>query len=529
MGIERTGMTERYHSQRFLHGGVIGCLIAMSVFASEVFAAESAGDSLHSEKQYQGIPVGQITCSGNKRTRDRVIMQEVLLQPGDPYDPELARETERNLRKLQYLGSAEVIPHYDAEREVVNLEVTVTDRWPWVALVLPSFGGGRAEVEVIFGNTNSLGMGQTVGFQAFYSNQVSDSYSFLLSEPRIGGAYWGGTLHLGRQGEVGNRYQLDIWRPLYSLSTKWAYNGSVFDWATEHLLFHNGFTVSDYYRRRRGGVLGIRRSFRKENRLLQIGTSYFYRHDTHRQAPEWMGVIPEDKRRATLTAELAAERFRFVKDSYLFLMGPVEDIKLGSRVSIRLGGALKSLGSDSTYPEMGFSLGWWSGSPKIGYVMCDANVDARFETGELTNIFAWSALRFYGRLFGKGKLAARAQFNFLEKTEDPLQLLLDSPNGLRGYEANSFDGTRRVITNLEWRQPLWRMKWVEFGTVLFADGGMIWTEHKPMAKARFLVGRGVGLRLGFPGVFSAPVLRLDAAYGVQVDSWEFSLGFGQRF
>lgn len=517
------------HLARLLLHATIGWLATSLLLVAEVSAVESPADSLHTDEQYQGIPVGKVTCSGNRRTRDRVIIQEVLLRPGDPYDPELVRETERNLRRLQYLGSAKVIARHDTEHNLVDLDVAVTDRWPWIAAVIPSFGGGVVEVELIFGHTNSLGLGQTVGVQAFVSNQVADSYAFLFSEPRVAGTRWGATINLGHQGEVGGRYQLDVWRPLFALSTKWAYNVSVFDWASEHLLYREGFTISDYYRRRRGTVLGMRRSFRRENRRLEIGTSYFYRDDSHRQAPEWTGAIPEDKRRASLTLGLTAEVFRYVKDSYLFQMGPVEDVKLGPRASIRLGGALEFLGSDSSYPEAGFSLGWWGGSPKSGYLNLDASADARIENGELTNIVAWSVLRLYARIFRRGTLAARARLDVLDKNEDPTQLLLDSPNGLRGYAAHSFDGTRRILTNLEWRQPIGRWRWMEIGTVLFVDGGIIWAEGDPLVDAPFLVGTGGGLRLGFPGFFGAPILRLDYGYGIRESSSELSLGLGQRF
>ena len=113
--------------------------------------------------------------------------------------------------------------------------------------------------------------------------------------------------------------------------------------------------------------------------------------------------------------------------------------------------------------------------------------------------------------------------------EDPEQLLLDSPHGLRGYEANSFEGTRRLLTNLEWRQPFWDPGWVVLGSAVFVDGGAIWSETRSLGSVPFLVGAGAGLRVGFPGFLGAPVMRLDFGYGFKTESAEFSFGFGQRF
>jgi hemolysin activation/secretion protein len=126
-------------------------------------------------------------------------------------------------------------------------------------------------------------------------------------------------------------------------------------------------------------------------------------------------------------------------------------------------------------------------------------------------------------------LAANAQVTVIDKMEDPEQLLLDSPNGLRGYEANSFNGTRRFLSNLEWRQPFWRLSWLNLASVVFVDGGIIWSEVARFEDAPFLVGAGLGVRFGFPGLLGAPVTRLDWGYGFETGSSEISFGFDQRF
>jgi hemolysin activation/secretion protein len=113
--------------------------------------------------------------------------------------------------------------------------------------------------------------------------------------------------------------------------------------------------------------------------------------------------------------------------------------------------------------------------------------------------------------------------------EDPQQLLLDSPNGLRGYPANLHDGNRRYLTNLEWRQPWWRPGSVVLGSALFADAGIIGSPERPIRSQQVLVGVGAGVRAGFSRLLGAPVIRLDIAYGFEAEAWETSFGFGQRF
>jgi outer membrane protein assembly factor BamA len=475
------------------------------------------------------MPVGRITCSGNGRTRAGVILQEVLLRPGERFDPALARESERNLRSRQYLGSVRIVPHPDPERGVVDLEVAVTDSWPWVGAVIPSSAGGQEEVVIIAGNGNFLGRGQEVGLFGFLSSEVADSYALYFSEPRLFGSRWSGSFRVGRQGDVGNLNGLEIRRPLFALSTEWAYDVALFDETSERLLYASGATVSDYYRKRRGVNLGVERSFRTGDRRLEIEGRYTYEDDEHEQETGWTGVLPADKRRGTATVSLTAETFRFAETRFLNQMGPVEDLRLGLRGTLRAGGAAGFLGSDRGYPVLGGGLRWFALVGDRGYALAETQADARIEEGRFTNAVVDASLRLYRRVAGPGMLAWRGAVSAIARMEDPEQLLLDSPNGLRGYDANAYEGTRRLLTNLEWRQPFHDGGWVVVGSAVFVDGGIIWTRSRSIADAPFLVGAGAGLRLGFPGMLGAPVVRLDLGYGFRVRSTEMSFGFEQRF
>jgi hypothetical protein len=480
------------------------------------------------DEQYRGLPVGAIVASGNDRTREEIVLQELLMQPGDPYEPQLARESERNLRALPFLGSARVIPRPD-DSGGVRLEVTVTERFPWIGGALPSFGGGKFELDLAVGTGNFLGRGQLLGFRTFQSTEVEPSYYLAFAEPRVAGSRWGAGVFLGTQGEVGPRNRLELRRPLYSLSAEWGFDARLYDEAEERLLYDAGETVSDYYRRSRGGRFGAVRSFRRDDRRLELGLAYELRDETHEQAPDWDGALPLDKRRGLLRAHFTAERFRYVKDTYLSRMGPVEDLRLGLWGTVRAGASLRPLGSDRSYPTLGFALGWFEGSPGRGYVRVDVSADGRIEDGAISDAFAGATARLYVRTGTRGLIATRAQLHWLRDPEDPTQLLLGSPQGLRGYASHSSDGTRRLLFNVEWRQPLLRLGPIAVGTAAFLDGGAIWSATRRLGETPFLVGLGAGLRLGLAQVIGAPVLRLDVGYGTRAGSWEVSGGVGQRF
>jgi len=497
-----------------------------SAAAAAAPPADGSGAEL---SHYEGIPVGRIYCSGNGRTRSRVVLQEVLLETGEPFDASLAEESLRNLRSFQYLSEARMVPHMNEAENRVDLEIQVKDSFPWFGAAVPNLAGGKSEFTLLVGNGNFRGAGQTVILFGFLSNEVQNSLVGYFLEPRLFGSRMGMELSLGYQGSAGPQNRLSLYRPLYALSTKWGYAASVFDQAQEQLLYQSGFEASDYYAQRTGASLEVTRSFPHRDHRLEVKGGYTFADEEYRQAAEWHGVIPADKRRAVLTVEPSAEIFRFVQDRFFNEMGPVEDLRLGLKVSVTGGGALEFLGSDRDYPVLGAGVRWFQGRPGLGYLVAEGTVATRLESGEFWNTTVTSSLAAYGRLPADGLLAWRVQFSLLDAMEDPQQLILDSPNGLRGYAANLYEGQRRYLTNLEWRQPWWRPGSMVLGSAVFADAGIIGAPGRPLGSQPVLAGAGAGLRWGFSGLLGAPVIRLDVGYGFHVESWETSFGFGQRF
>ena len=216
-------------------------------------------------------------------------------------------------------------------RALSILEVAVTDAWPWVGAVIPSFAGGQREVAVVVANGNLRGRGQEAGFFAFLSNEVSDSYSFFFREPRsLCIAMDRSAFRVGRQGNVGNQNGVEISRPFYSLSTPWSYDISVFDETSERILYSSGVATSDYFRTRRGVSLGGSPEFPERGPAMGNGSAlYTYRDDEHQQETGWSGVLPEDKERGRIVFEVLGEKFRFAEDRFINQMGQIEDQRLG--------------------------------------------------------------------------------------------------------------------------------------------------------------------------------------------------------
>jgi outer membrane protein assembly factor BamA len=218
-----------------------------------------------------------------------------------------------------------------------------------------------------------------------------------------------------------------------------------------------------------------------------------------------------------------------VKDTYLYNMGPMEDIQLGPGAWIGFSATHDFRGSKGTFPGANLGFGIFEGSPGWGYVRSMGSVGARLENGELTNIDSSVSTNLYLRTSRRGMLAFQATARSLHRTEDPSQLLLDSYNHLRGYKVYAYEGSRRLTATLEFRQVGWEAKWWTGGLVLFTDSGIVWREGESPRDMPFLLGSGLGLRLGVPWFMGAPVFSMDFGYGFKDENFDVNMSIGQRF
>jgi outer membrane protein insertion porin family len=82
----------------------------------------------HVEEGYV-VRVGSITVKGNERSRERMILNRVLLAPGELYRPNQARETQDALLQLDVFTSVSVgLEEPELPARVKNVVVTVTER-----------------------------------------------------------------------------------------------------------------------------------------------------------------------------------------------------------------------------------------------------------------------------------------------------------------------------------------------------------------------------------------------------------------
>jgi hypothetical protein len=103
-------------------------------------------------------------------------------------------------------------------------------------------------------------------------------------------------------------------------------------------------------------------------------------------------------------------------------------------------------------------------------------------------------------------LVSRVRFDAGWQLDRDIQFFADGQNGLRAYPNFAFEGSRRLLFNIEQRVFLGRevLQVFEPGAAVFVDNGWLQGYHGDA---------GGGLRFSIPRYESA-IIRLDAAYAL---------------
>lgn len=466
--------------------------------------------------------IHRIVIHGLERTDEQVIRRELLFATGDVLDSTRVAETERNLRRLLFIGEVQ-IRLFDRP-EGVEVTVSVEDLYSRTFSPLIS---GQID-ELSFGavalDYNFRGRGQRLRL-GFEDRAISGPWAELLfAEPRLNGSRRTLVAQLAA-GAEGHAHALTFSRPFATLAARRAYGLSLFSQQAMQRLYSEGQLKTRYQDALDGGRIWLARSYGEQTKVrpsVQLQVS-------HRRftASTSDGYAPSDRTRIVPSIGLLAWRPRYKRTRYMRDLGPLEDLQTGSWLSLRWGFAHRALGSDRTFSFYQAQLAPRLEPTKRSYAELTLSTSAYRGEGKFYNLFASASATAYLRLGVAHSLALRTAWETLHRSEDADQLLLGLARGLRGYAPRRYDGTRRVLFNIEARPTLVRRPWYTLASAAFVDCGAAWTPDSK--RANMVCSPGLGIRLGWPKVYNTPVLRGDIAYGLKEGSYELSVGLGQYF
>ena len=412
--------------------------------------------------------IEDIQLVGNEKTKDKVILRELKMKKGKPFNKFQASRSMERLYNLGYFEDVnmKLLPGTQNEHNVV-IEIDVVEQKTGVITVGAGYSDSDGTVGIIeVGDTNFRGTGDKVNFHwEFGGAGNGKNYTISYTRPWIN--------------SNGDSLGVSIFNRIYEYDDYDA----------------NGNTIAEYDKRRRGWNITWGRvtgEYRTNYFNFESAKESYDDHDGF----DWGGAATS---KGHTKKDMSDEWYKAIMDNF----GTTNSFTFTHVFDNR-----DNYFNASKGRRLSFSAQW--GGHGLG-----GDYDFYKFTAEG---------RFYKALGNGHILALRVMGGYIDGDVSYGNLFdLGGSNTLRGYEDDQFKGKKMYATTLEYRFPIAK----KVQGVVFGDGGSTWgidNGQIPWYKDddSFNWSVGVGLRLQTP---IGPI-RLDYGHG---DQNKFHFSFGTQF
>ncbi|MGH7899795.1 MAG: BamA/TamA family outer membrane protein, partial [Candidatus Binatia bacterium] len=471
-------------------------------------------------------------------TKQEVIRREMLVREGDPADPHLLAESERNIRALAYVREVKVstVPAGPGEVDVI---VATRDTWTLQPRASFASGGGTRKSSFGLVESNLLGYGKKI--RVLHRSGIDRSASlFEYIDPRILGSRWraGGQYQDTSDGRIAEGF-FDY--PFYSFETPWSGGAEYVSRREKARIFdHFGNEIAEFRREQEAffARVGRRLPISDEQVVHRLGVFYRRTEDTFPDSTADSLLLPFDRRQSAPGLFYHREEIRFVKEKHFRVLDRVEDFNLGNTFDAEISYSAKALDAlvDEPIATVVDRHGFDFGPGRKAFV--HGLVTARHHHGDFRNAVLEVEGISYNRVnwLIEHTLVSHLKFDLGRNLDRDVQLILGNDNGLRGFDTRQFVGEKRFIFNLEDRMffidDLFHL--LSLGAVVFFDTGYVWKRNQGVDFRRLATSVGIGLRVDALRAAGEAIFRLDLAFpltdgGSGQHGAAVSIGAGQAF
>jgi len=467
-------------------------------------------------------------------TGEDVIRHQFLFAEGDRLDPDLIRETLRNLRSLDYFRD-ERIECSLLEPGKVRVDVFLRENWSLIPIF--SVQGVDTAVSVTAGVTEQNLLGRGKNLSLWYrkgaekgNTIIEDAAGLRYADPNILGS-WYQTAWTFQKSETGEFLQAVAEHPFYSLETPWSVLVFGQHFRRKNRLIRNGRIAAEYEQQDDESGIDLQFALTRGPPVVhRLGPTYRYKQRRIRDFRIIPAEIRDLERPADDTTSSLGITYRrlgvdYVIEERIARFERREDFNLANDLALRVAYSAEAIGADED--EWLFFLSDVQGHAfrKGHFLFLEVSGEGALGGDHLRNGILSIGYDHYlqDTFLDRGPFLHTLHWlgSFSYGTDlDPDRLLgLGYPNGLRGYERDAFTGDKRLLVSLEDRIFLARNLFglVALGLLAFFDCGYAWDEEQAVDPADLRYDMGLGLRLALPAVAGPNILKL---------TWGFPLGSG---
>lgn len=446
-------------------------------------------------------------------TKEYVIASQILFKQGDTVDPEVILETERLLRRRDYLTGAFIVPERICQG-TVDLVVVTRDSWSFEVEGSFSHSGGDSSSGVGLSDDNILGTGTS--FSIGYEQEADRTgIRYSLSTDHLFSSRWSTRLAYADNSD-GENIIVELERPFFSRHTPWAAGVTYSDVGEAEIIRSKGDEINGYRHEQAlqqvyfGHALAVSRDFTQ--RLLggyTIEEDRFYANDDTTE----LG-IPENRKASYPWLEYQLLEDRYAVYRNLNQIQRTEDVAMGVTLGFRVGYGEAEPGSHGDVLRYLGSYQHIFSVDDVHLLRLYLGVNGRDHMDSNDHDSSiWSSKISYNHMHSyKNRWYTSLAYDAGQDLEQHEELTVGGIVGMRGYPTSFQRGKKRFLATLE-RRYYSDWHWfnlVRVGAVAFLEAGKAW-DGPDNNDNKILANFGLGLRLSSSKVRVGNVVHLDIA------------------
>jgi len=432
------------------------------------------------------------------KTQSKIIRNRMLIRENDRFDSLLVKESERLIRSQSYIHDVVVTAAQAGDNsDSVDVFVRVSDLWS----IIPDGAFSGESFTINLSEKNLAGLGHTFS-NTYYQNYVNGQNAFAsyYIVPNIKNTYISTRLDYIVDENRNYIKRLKIERPFFSPVARWAGGLSVSQqlltgWIhkndTSRLNLQSKSNVQDLWAAVAWQVFKGKSVTERTTKLILSGRIYNIRYlEKPVEQPEILDYYTSEQ---FFLTGLGISSRKYVKQSYIFRFGTIEDVPVGVAYGIVVGYQLKN--NERWYWGLKHS---WGNFFKWGYFGTyfeyGTFINASYRTeGALT-----LSMNYFSNLFSIGRWKFR-QFvrpeltvGFNRASYD--RLSLNDGYGLNGFNSGVLSGTHRFLVTIQTQSYApWNVFGFRFGPFLNCSFGMLGNETSGFQHSRLYPQLGLGV------------------------------------
>lgn len=430
--------------------------------------------------------------STHVKTRDKVLVKNLLFRKGDKLNPRIIADNERIIRQLPFIQDARLII-IPVSNDQVDVLLISKDQYSL------GFGynvGGLKSGKFELYDQNFLGIGHRIKAELLYDyNQRNPGgYSFSYSSENLFGSF------IRAQAKYQNAFDTEILgisaeHRFLTPTTKYSYGfkNSVIatkeNFDTSLSVYPLRYYYQDYW---------FGRSFGIHNDAGRVILAGRFINNTVYERPE---ITENDyhylQKYELYLGSIAFSKENFYKMQLIYNFGKTEDIPFGTLVELT-GGWENNEFFDKFYTGLEVSNGHMF--PRFGYMYLKLGVGGFYNQRLFNQGIVDIRTRYFSNLIPAKRFQLRQFINFSYtngiRRYSNEQIYIRNNNGIRGLWTHQISGVQRTILDFETVifSPYY-LYGFRFTFFTFADLGLIGSYKEKLIDNTIYSGFGIGLRL----------------------------------